>query len=303
MTTGEFSKQRTALHRSLIESGILSWSTPKGKPDVDPFVSIADGSQAFSRSIAEQIAELLERSTGVKLKLRKEKNAGQTSGNSFEAACTTFIRSTFPLIKHLRPGNWIIENIKSRTGVALSRFDQYAHLDEINKLSKKYKEVAAVLGHGYTVSPDIIIAREPETDAAINATKVLVDSSTSQYASLRRSTHGPNVTPILHANISCKFTMRSDRAQNTRTEALSLMRDRKGQVPHIVAITAEPTPSRLSSLALGTGDLDRVYHFALHELVKAVGASQNSEAIHMLDSMIGGKRLRDISDLPLDLAT
>ncbi|MBD3289238.1 hypothetical protein GF337_10575 [candidate division KSB1 bacterium] len=53
--------------------------------------------------------------------------------------------------------------------------------------------------------------------------------------------------------ISCKWTIRSDRAKNTRLEALNLIRNRKGKVPHIVAITVEPTSVRISSLALGTG--------------------------------------------------
>lgn len=34
--------------------------------------------------------------------------------------------------------------------------------------------------------------------------------------------------PYDHASISAKFTMRSDRAQNSRTEALNLIRNRKG---------------------------------------------------------------------------
>ncbi len=72
--------------------------------------------------------------------------------------------------------------------------------------------------------------------------------------------------PILHASVSAKWTMRSDRAQNSRTEALGLIRNRKGHLPHIVVVTGEPLPSRLASLALGTGDIDCMYHFALCQL-------------------------------------
>lgn len=67
-----------------------------------------------------------------------------------------------------------------------------------------------------------------------------------------------------------KYTMRSDRAQNSRTEALNLIRNRKGHLPHIVVVTAEHMPNRLASLALGNGDIDCVYHFALYELIRAV---------------------------------
>lgn len=96
--------------------------------------------------------------------------------------------------------------------------------------------------------------------------------------------------------------MRSDRAQNTRTEALNLIRTRKGRTPHIVAVTAEPTSSRLASLALGTGDMDYVYHFALYELLESYEELGFDEGLELLNTMIDGKRLRDISDLPLDLA-
>ncbi|MBO9364254.1 MAG: restriction endonuclease, partial [Roseiflexus sp.] len=64
---------------------------------------------------------------------------------------------------------------------------------------------------------------------------------------------------MLHASISRKWTIRSDRSQNIRTEAMNLIRNRKGHTPHIVAVTAEPLPTRIASLALGTGDLDCVY--------------------------------------------
>jgi type II site-specific deoxyribonuclease len=45
-----------------------------------------------------------------------------------------------------------------------------------------------------------------------------------------------------------------------------------------------------------------MYHFALSELVEATRASRNAEAMKTLDNLINGQRLRDIADLPLDLA-
>ena len=65
-------------------------------------------------------------------------------------------------------------------------------------------------------------------------------------------------------------------------------------------MTAEPTPSRIAAIALGTGDIDCVYHFALYELL-AVLKDQNRDNLELMETMIKGKRLRDISDLPLDL--
>jgi hypothetical protein len=70
----------------------------------------------------------------------------------------------------------------------------------------------------------------------------------------------------------------------------------------VLAITAEPLPTRISSLAQGSGDLDCVYHFALPELQKAVEEVKNADQMDVLQTLIDGHRLRDISDLPFDLA-
>jgi hypothetical protein len=83
---------------------------------------------------------------------------------------------------------------------------------------------------------------------------------------------------------------------------LNLIRNRKGRTPHIVVITAEPLPSRIASLALGTGDIDCVYHFALPELSSTLDELGLDDLAELLTIMTAGKRLKDISDLPLDLA-
>jgi hypothetical protein len=70
----------------------------------------------------------------------------------------------------------------------------------------------------------------------------------------------------------------------------------------VVAVTAEPLPTRIASLALGTGDLDCVYHFALNELMGTIQNIENEDQMDMLKTMVEGRRLRDISDLPFDLA-
>lgn len=157
------------------------------------------------------------------------------------------------------------------------------------------------MGGDYLVAPDIVVARFPVSDDEINHFGEVVDDSVTEYSPLRAANR-PEETPLLHASISCKWTIRSDRSQNIRTEALNLIRNRKGYTPKIVAVTAEPLPTRLASLALGTGDLDCVYHFALPELCRAV-EQVSEDQLEMLETLITGNRLRDISDLPLDLAT
>ena len=58
----------------------------------------------------------------------------------------------------------------------------------------------------------------------------------------------------------------------------------------------------MASIALGTGDIDCVYHFALYELQQTLETLKMHDAADMLAIMVDGKRLKDISDLPLDLA-
>lgn len=61
-------------------------------------------------------------------------------------------------------------------------------------------------------------------------------------------------------------------------------------------------PGRIASVALGTGDLDCVYHMALYELGASVEALGDETSKEMFELLVDGKRLRDISDLPFDLA-
>ena len=222
-----------------------------------------------------------------------EKLPGQTAGAGFEEVCASFIQVCFGHIAHLRPGEFFIEK-----GGGIARFEQYAHLDDLEKIAKQNREIATAIGADYIIKPDIIVGRYPETDAAINAKGCLVDEHTARQTGLRLVNQDQ---PILHASISCKWTLRSDRAQNARSEGLNLVRNRKGRLPHIAVVTGEPMPGRITSLALGTGDIDCVYHFALYELRAALEEQDRQESLELLDMMIEGKRLRDISDLVLDL--
>jgi len=81
------------------------------------------------------------------------------------------------------------------------------------------------------------------------------------------------------------------------------MRNRKGCAPHIMVVTAEPLPTRIASIARGTGDVDCTYHAFLAELLISVPDKRFQDQYEVLMEMVEGRRLRDISDLPLDLAT
>ncbi|MEO8361226.1 MAG: NgoMIV family type II restriction endonuclease [Vicinamibacteria bacterium] len=250
--------------------------------------SNADKDSATSVAIAKGILQRVGKATqGLRL-------GGQESGRKFEELCQEFVDSTFDHLRHLRPGLW-----KTSRGGAIARFEQYAHLSALRAAARRDKELAAALGSDYTISPDIVIERGLEDDKAINAKRPIVDGSVATRSSLRKQNGGQ---PLLHASISCKWTLRSDRAQNARSEGLNLVRNRKGRLPHVVVVTGEPLPTRLASIALGTGDIDCVYHFALYEAIEALQELNLKDQLEMLETMVDGKRLKDISDLPLDLA-
>ena len=303
MVEGLFTAERKKLFQQLLSKKVLAFSK-FNKFEETVIASNADKGQRLSVQLSNLLLKKIGETAGLEPELLIEKQKGQTSGNDFETLCAEYLQSTFLSLKHLRPGDWLVEKVGGRSSGILGRYEQYAHLAELSELIKDYAQLKSVLGDGYTIAPDIVVARLPESDEAINSGKAIVDSVTCKASKLRKANHSnpDNPEQLIHASISCKFTMRSDRAQNSRTEALNLLRSRKGRAPHIVALTAEAVPSRIASLAMGTGDIDCVYHIALYELLEATEALGKDDALASLQDMILGKRLKDISDLPLDLA-
>lgn len=260
--------------------------------------SNADTSSRGSKAIAGKIVDILvdEHHHTVN---SVDKISGQALGKQFELLTMEFLQETFPHLQNLRPGQWSILQLGNNNRLKTSDFEQYEHLAYLSALTAENAQLAAALGNDYLVAPDVVIYRNLYEDEEINAEQYIVDDEISRMADIRKSNGGK---PLLHASVSAKYTMRSDRAQNSRTEALNLIRNRKGHLPHIVVVTAEPMPNRLASLALGTGDIDCVYHFALYELIRAVKDVGSEDAVETLETLVQGKRLKDISDLPLDLA-
>ena len=274
---------RSAYHRHICEQVL---SLRNGIPN------IADVGNKASVAISLELVNRLN------YPLAPKAPAGQTTGRLFEQLTRDFLQEAFGLLHHLRPGKWLFAINQST-----AKFEQYEHLANLHRLLRESPELAAALGEDYLVTPDIIVGRYPVSDDRINQETTVVgeEKATCNLTPLRAANRSKTYM-ILHASISCKWTMRSDRAQNIRLESLNLIRNRKGHTPHIVAVTAEPLPTRLASLALGTGDIDCVYHFALPELREAVEKAKKETQMEMLLGMIDGRRLRDISDLPLDLA-
>ncbi|MDE2865975.1 MAG: restriction endonuclease [Gemmatimonadota bacterium] len=284
MTTEVFlATARRRFHDAVLASVLRV--NPKGVPNN------ADKDSRISVRLAEGI---LDRLAGQAV---AGKISGQRAGKEFELACKEYLEYTFPRLAHLRPGRWRIR-VGGRGRMAIADYDQYEHLAALDQAAKEDPRLAASLGSDYLIKPDVVVMRLPTSDGTINADGPLVDSMQARHTPFRQVNRR---LPTLHASVSCKWTLRSDRAQNARSEALNLVRNRKGRLPHIAVVTGEPTPNRIASIALGTGDIDCVYHFALPELEETINDLGLTKLSETLGTMTQGRRLRDISDLPLDL--
>jgi len=247
----------------------------------------ADKSSKISVYIAKGIVEKIIAET------KAGHNPGQTTGKQFENVTLDYIRNCLIEVK-----DQISHEYSLYTQREISKFEQYEHIIQLDNAMSEHPELKTILGD-YIIKPDIVLGVKPLTDEQINKTKCIIDKSTSRLTPMRLVNNTD--FEILHASISCKWTLRSDRSQNARTEGLNLIRNRKGHTPHIMLVTAEPYPNRIASVALGTGDIDCVYHFALYEMMEVAKELKDEGSLDMLNLLIKGKRLRDISDLPIDL--
>ena len=218
---------RFHFHKQLFETNTLTLTTAG-------VASNADTSSRGSKAIARRIVDILveEQHHAVST---VDKISGQTLGKQFETLTMEFLRETFPYLQNLRPGNWTILQLGNNNKLKTSDFAQYEHLAYLNALTTQNAQLAAALGNDYLVAPDVVVYRDLYEDSEINAAQPIVDDEICKMADIRKSNGGK---PILHASVSAKYTMRSDRAQNSRTEALNLIRNRKGHLPHIVVVTA-----------------------------------------------------------------
>ncbi len=166
-------------------------------------------------------------------------------------------------------------------GGGVSRFAQYAHLQRLQELFEAEPLLKAALGRDYQVATDVLVGVPNPWD------------------------DGPS--HVLHAAVSSKLTIRSDRVQNIRFEFGTLVRNRKGRAPHLVVVTAEPLPSRLLSIARGTGEIDAVYHLLFGEMSEALSTlcGEDSYMRRQADDwteMVDTRRIRPYDELAEVLA-
>ena len=187
-------------------------------------------------------------------------SGGQPGGARLEHGVADYLSTSLPAADPSRP--WLV-----KLGGKVSDFQQYAHLAGLDRLVKNDPSLRVEIGQDYMITPDVTVGLDVATP------------------------------PILHAAISCKFTIRSDRVQNIRHEAVGLIRHRRGRQPHIVTVTSEPLPTRLAAICRGTGEVDAVYHVCLTELSEVTERIGNDDQRQALREAVGQRRLFDLHEL------
>lgn len=240
------------------------------KPRGAGFVpNTADSDNAASVSLAASILDEL----GVPRDFASGVKNPQ-SGRPLELAVASTLKADLPTLDPTR--SWIIDEAAH----PITDFLQYDHLKKVDQLVKENAELRTTLGTDYIIKPDVVVGLPA------------------------RHTDEP---PFLHAAISCKWTIRSDRVQNIRHENNQMIRHRRERLPHLVTVTAEPLPSRLAAIARGTGEVDAVYHIAFEALDQAVvklalQQQISTDQVDAWDEVTSQGRVRPYSDLSETLA-
>ncbi|MFF4753120.1 NgoMIV family type II restriction endonuclease [Streptomyces sp. NPDC002514] len=174
------------------------------------------------------------------------------------------------------------EEIHSKLSAHLSKIR-----DEIQSVEDRRRELLNLMGEESLLKLDITVSRDlPQT---LNPSK-----------------------PLRHlvAGLSLKWTLRTDRAQDCRSQGAKMAALRRGRMPHFAAVTMEPRPAMLALLARGTGDIDCVYHLHLPALSDALdeycSGTRHKARIAIRDNfrrMRDHRRIRDYDELRTYLST
>lgn len=285
----KLTEERRRFHAELLASNVLHFRD-------DGYANVSDKSSRISSALGNGYLKLLE------AQVWPERIAPQTGGHRLEKVVETFLQRTLGILDIFGG-----RDFTTRCRRDITEYHQYSPVDPGRLSRLKVDALRQAFGGDYVVTPDVLVERRALLTELINTRGRMVDEVFGKRAAIRSAR-----LPILHASVSCKQTIRSDRSQNSRLEALNLLRMRTGRAPHIVVVTSEPLPSRIGSVAMGTGDLDCTYHVALPELRAAMaqhlregkGRPQDRDRRRQardLNLMVRNGRLKDIADLPLDL--
>lgn len=219
----------------------------------------------------------IAKSVAKKLNIGHGEYCSRNVGYEFEEVVKQFIENT---LNKISDDKWRVSRLKNDKKF-LYEYAQYGYLDK-----QKTDE--------YIACPDIVVSKKSDVSKWVNAVRKATNNSANV-----------NHKPVLISSISCKWSLRTDRAQNNCKEVLDLIEKRHGSVPKIFCVIGDVYPPHLRSVipsANSSGKIDCVYHIALPEFINALNKSKNnSRMIQEFHNYIDLGILKDISELPLDL--
>ncbi len=203
---------------------------------------------------------------------------------------------------------------------ALNAFEQYRHVDVLRTIKPessknlarawgqltKFVRTKATSARDASRLNDLIAAVDIALAADEDARRVLLaqvgHESLLKLDVVASRRADPAHSPQLEVGLSLKWSLRTDRAQDCRSQGAKLSSLRRGRMPHFAAITMEPRPYMLNLLGGGSGEVDCVYHLDLNALTIAVeqtceGQPRRQRSLETFQRLVEQRRLRDYDEL------
>lgn len=256
---------RKDYHRKLQER---LWSVRDGLP------SNSDPTSARSVEIGRALAE----AAGVTVDLPSLDRASLAA--ELERHTKGFFEAVFPRVGDLDEASWLIE-----TAGGTVEFAQYDHLAATRRSAANDGQLAALLYSDCTLAPDLFVGR---TRPPVEGMRDAVSKPLGQ---------GNLTEAALVGVVVCKWRISGDIGQ----EGVDLLRRPEAGAWYTSIVTCEPLSARLASIAFAHHGR-YVYHVALRELREVLSRQDWWDSRDLVDLMVDQGRLRDVSDLPGDLA-
>jgi hypothetical protein len=216
---------------------------------------------------------------------------------------------------------------------AFSEFEQFTHLGAVRELRgnlgqevaqavnelERYSARAGldeevldkVVGHLSKIREQIDLADQRRRELLnLMGEESLLKLDVTVSRNLPNSADEATQRRHLVAGFSLKWTLRTDRAQDCRSQGAKMAALRRGRMPHFAAVTMEPRPSMLAILGRGSGDVDCVYHLHLPALCDAIdeycSGTKHKATLEMRDTfrrLLDQRRVRDYDELRTYVAT
>lgn len=268
-----------------------------GKPNT------SDASDGFSVELGEAMFAAL----GV----NRDARGGEPTGTPFSEQVATQVRAHL-----LARGSTVIVEAERAPRV----FEQFRH---VGALLEMRPDPSRDLQKAWAAFRRFARRRlsRPQDLVKFDELAALVDEATSRETQVRRilldevgsesllnldvtvSRQQPELkTPTLEVGLSLKWSLRTDRAQDCRSQGAKMASLRRGRMPHFAVVTMEPRLYMLNILGGGSGEVYCVYHLHLPALRSAVeqtcvGRPRRRSTLETFNRLVAQRRLRDWDDL------